>query len=280
MSKKFFSSLVCALALGGCGDDAGTGDVEFTVWGEEYIEEQIPADAFEDGWSVEFSKFLLVLGGVTVAQESARTGAELGGSQLFDLVKKGPHEVGRLQGLEARAWDTVDYEVRAIDARTDRHSSASRDDAELMREGGYSVYVAGTATKGSVSKTFAWGFENSTRYTGCVSVSDGREVRGIVVTNGGTESVELTIHGDHFFYDDLASPDAVLRFEPMAAADADEDGEVTLEELSAVKLVDVADGTYGTGSVGHVDDLGAFVRELTRTVGHFRGEGHCVARDL
>ncbi len=281
MSRKVLTGLALALALGGCSDDdAGTGDVEFTVWGEAYIEEGIPAGAFEDGWSVEFSKFLIVLGGVTVADESAGEGAELGESRLFDLVKKGPHDVGHLEGLEARAWDAVGYEVRAIDGDTGRHSSASTGDRELMRDGGYSVYVAGAATEGSVTKTFAWGFERSTRYASCVSESDGREVPGIVVTNGRTESVEHTIHGDHFFYDDLASPDAVLRFDPMAAADANDDGEVTLAELTAVKLVDVAEGTYGTGSAGHVDDLGAFVRELTRTLGHFRGEGHCVASDL
>ncbi len=60
----------------------------------------------------------------------------------------------------------------------------------------------------------------------------------------------------------------------MAAADANDDGEVTLEELEAVPLVEIDEGTYGTGSASHVDDLGEFVRALTRTIGHYRGEGH------
>jgi hypothetical protein len=89
----------------------------------------------------------------------------------------------------------------------------------------------------------------------------------------------VTVHGDHLFYDDLASPDALLRFEAMAAADADADGEVTLEELHQVRLASLSSdqGTYGVGSFD-IDDLGAFVRAATQTVGHYDGEGHCVAR--
>ena len=101
-----------------------------------------------------------------------------------------------------------------------------------------------------------------------------------MVTNGGNESVQLTIHGDHFFYDDLASEEAVPRFNAMAAADTSGDGKVTLDELGAVKLVDIDEGTYGTGSASHVDDLGAFVQALTATLGHYRGEGHCAATQL
>ncbi len=154
-------------------------------------------------------------------------------------------------------------------------SSASSEDATLMRNGGYSVYIAGNATKESITKTFGWGFTNSTRYDDCVFEVEGKENRGVSITSGGTESVQLTIHGDHFFYDDLASQEAVIRFNGIAAADADSDGEVTLDELGRVKLVDVAEGTYGTGSASNVNELEAFVQALTVTIGHFRGEGHC-----
>src|ERR1041384_5617168 len=205
MLEKLCTALFAALALAGCGDDdAGTGNVEFTVWGEEYIEEGIPTATFEDGWSVAYSQFLIVLGNVTVADESAGDAGRVAGSRLFDLVGEGPHAIGELEGLEARAWDTVGYQVPAADSGTEVHSSATDDDLARMQDGGYSVYIAGAATKGTETKSFGWGFTNSTRYAHCVSDLDGREIDGIVVTNGGTEPVELTIHGDHFFYDDLA----------------------------------------------------------------------------
>jgi hypothetical protein len=276
--------LVASLALlSGCGSDdeaAGSGNVSFNVWGEEYIEQEIPAGDVEDGWTITFDKFLIVIGDVSVADRNAGAAGQVSGTKLYDLVSPGPHDVGALSGIEARAWDKVGYSVPAIQPSTTLHSSATAADATSMRNGGFSVYVAGSASKGSATRTFGWGFTNSTRYDDCVAEVDDKETPGVAISNGGSESVQLTIHGDHFFYDDLASPDALVRFNGMAAADADNNGEVTLEELGRVKLVDVAEGTYGTGSASHVDDLAAFVEALTVTLGHYRGEGHCAARAL
>ncbi len=280
MHRFFGFGLITALALtalAGCGDDDGEGDgsgtATFTAWGEEYIEEGIPADVFEDGWSVKFDSFLISLTGISVHDDAGK-GSELEGNWLLDLTQPGPHEIGSFD-LAAKAWPLVGYAVKPVTSKTEVHESATDDDLVLMQDGGYSVYVSGTATDGTDTKTFAWGFTNGTEYSDCVAEIDGKELEGLIVANGGDEKVELTIHGDHFFYDDLASFDAVPRFAAMAAADADADGEVTLEELDAVPLVEIEEGTYGTGSASHVDDLGAFVRALTRTIGHYRGEGHC-----
>ncbi|MGE3673147.1 MAG: hypothetical protein AB7K71_25965, partial [Polyangiaceae bacterium] len=89
--------------------------------------------------------------------------------------------------------------------------------------------------------------------------------------------VQLTIQGDHLFYDDLTAENADLRFNSMAAADTNSDGEVTREELAAVQLFDLTEGSYGTGSASGVNTLDDFVEALTTTLGHFRGEGHCVS---
>ena len=92
---------------------------------------------------------------------------------------------------------------------------------------------------------------------------------------------ELTTHGDHFFYDRLAeSADPAvktsLRFEEKAAADADDDGEITLEELHQAKL----NLKLYNPSGFEVANLGEFMQALARTVGHFRGEGECVVAKL
>ncbi|MDQ2644510.1 MAG: hypothetical protein M3020_11880 [Myxococcota bacterium] len=267
-------SLATLVACGSEDGEDGSGSVTFSAWGEEFIEQGIPAEELEDGWSVKFEQFLISLGGISV-HDRAGKGSELAGNWLLDLVQPGPHELGTLD-LTAKAWPLVGYAVRPVGSSTEAHESATDDDLELMQKGEYSVYVSGTATLDDVTKTFAWGFTNGTEYSDCVSEIDGKEVEGIIVPNGGDEKVQLTIHGDHFFYDDLASADAVPRFAPIAAADANDDGEVTLGELDAVSLVEIEEGTYGTGSASHIDDLGAFVRALTRSIGHFRGEGHCV----
>lgn len=283
MIERNAKIILFALALTGCGEDqgygGGRGSVEFNVYGEDFIEKGIPAAEFKDGWDVTFSRFLVVLGNVSVGTESNAAGT-IEGTQLFDLVSEGPHVVGSIRDLDARAWDTVGYEIRPANAATSVHESATEDD--LQRVGPCSVYVSGNAVKGAQDKHFEWCFTNSTLYRPCFWESEGRELQGIVVKNAVTESVQLTLHGDHLFYDDLTADDAVLRFDSFARADTNGDDEITLEELSDLKLVDIApeDGTYGTGSVSNVDDLGAFVTALTRTLGHFQGEGHCTETQL
>ena len=200
--------LLSSLALCACGsgDEAsGRGNVSFNVWGEEYIEEAIPAEEFEDGWTVSFSKFSITIGDVTVADRNAGEAGRLAGTRLLNLVETGPHDIGALNGLEARSWDKVSYSVPAANAQTTLHPSATEGDLMLMKAGSYSVHVEGNATNAGTSKTFSWSFTNSTVYSDCVAEIEDKETPGVTVSNGGTEPVQLTIHGDHFFYDDLAS---------------------------------------------------------------------------
>lgn len=260
-------------------NDTGTGTVTFTAWGEDYIEDEIPSDAFADGWSVKYDRFLVVLTDIEVRAQTGGEGGDLHESQCLDLTEPGPHELGTLE-LDARAWTRVGYEFHTATTETTAQTSASDSERKLMLNGGYSVFASGTATNGDESKTFAWGFTSETSFTNCVADIDGKETEGFVLGRGGAETVELTIHGDHLFYDDLGSPDAKRRFAPIAAADADEDGEVTLEELRNVELIDIPEGTYGTASFSDVNDLGAFITALTATLGHFRGEGHCTSTVL
>jgi len=78
------------------------------------------------------------------------------------------------------------------------------------------------------------------------------------------------------FYDRLmSSPNpevkTSLRFEEKAAADTDNDGDVTLDELFPTRI-DVR--LYDPSGLD-APSYGAFMTSLARTVGHFRGEGEC-----
>jgi hypothetical protein len=190
-------------------------------------------------------------------------------------------KLAAFKDLEAKAWSKVSYQIRPAADDTEVAEGATADDLALMKKNKYSVYVEADATQGAVKKSFTWGFSVPTAYTDCKGDKDGKETSGVIVTNGGTDEVQLTIHGDHLFYDDLQASNALLRFNAISASDKDMDSIVTQDELTAVKLVDIdaKDGAYGTGAAGDVNDLGAFVRALSRTVGHFRGEGECFAGD-
>lgn len=275
-------------ALAGCG--AGEGTATFTTWGEAYIEDEIPSDptgegGFVDGWSVKYDKFLVAFHDIQVADRDGKVGARSQGSFLVDNTRPGVKELVSFSKLEAQRWEQVGYQIKPA-AEDATLISASQADLQLMLDNGYSMYVTGTATKEedgeTVTKSFRWGFDTATQYHDCLQPADsGQAIDGIVVTDGGDDASELTTHGDHFFYDRLAeSPDPAvktsLRFDSIAAADADDDGEVTLDELFDAEL----DLRLYNPSGLPAANLGEFLSALARTVGHFRGEGECAIARL
>lgn len=267
---------VISLHLLACGgEDGGTGSVRVTAWGEDYIEEGISSSEFEDGWSVRYDTFLMVLGEVTLGKAGVERQALLPGTTLFDLTESGPFELGSLARLDEGEW-SFSFASLVADLGTGRAEGVSADDLELMATSDFNVFVSGTATRDDTEKRFRWGFSEPVVYANCVDVGGGQEISGVVVRDARETTAQLTIHGDHLFYDDLASPNAKLRFEVIAAADEDDDGEVTLDELEQVRLSDLSSeqGSYGVGAAD-INDMRAFVAAATTSLGHFNGEGHC-----
>ena len=269
-----------------CGDDNGKGTVTVTTWGESFIEDGLPSEVFpKDHWSVKYSKFLVVYHSVTIADQNNDVAAKLDHPLVFDMTKKAtgnPKTLATFE-LEAKAWPNVSYQVGPISDDATAGDLAVDADVTLLRTDQASVHVEGTATSQTGdTKTFNWSFSPATLFEGCHGQQDGKEVDGVIVTNGGNQNVELTVHGDHLFYDDLQSEEAVPRFQALADADANQDGEVTLEELDQVPLytIPIEKGTYGTGALGNVNTLGDYERTLSRTIGHYRGEGSCNSKEV
>lgn len=268
-------------ALGACGSDAGQGDVKFTAWGEDYIEQGIPAAAFpKDGWSVKYSRFLVVFRAITVADSAGAVAATMTTPHVFDMTQAGEKEITTFKGLEAKGWDRVSYQLGPTTSDAILAPGIADADEHLMLEAKAHLHVEAVATKGSVTKTLNWTFAAPTLFVECEGEQGGKKTLGVTVTSGGTQTVQLTIHGDHLFYDDLQAANAVPRFDAIAKADANADGEVTLDELAAVRLyaIDPRDGGYRTGAAANVNTLRDFVTALSRTVGHYRGEGECFAK--
>jgi hypothetical protein len=270
MKKHVWRVWFAAVALSGCG---GSGNLSLTVWGEEFIEQQIPTDTFEDGYSVRFSKFLVVIKDFTLATKTGTTGPSQSTPYVVDVTKPGPIELQTFTGLNAIKWDAVSYGIGPSPSAVGR-GTVTAADVEAMTTGGHSVWVDGTVSKGTMSKTFSWKFDTDTHYASCTNPDLGE---GVTVASGGNEVVELTIHGDHLWYDDLQSPEAKVRGQAVVTADADADGTVTQAELTQVQLTALPLGQYGTGGANNVKNLNDFVRSLVRTIGHYRGEGECEA---
>lgn len=275
---------LAATAVAHCGDDsgpdAGSGTITFTTWGEDYIETKIPEGDFADGYSIHYDKFLILLGNMKVADDKGTVVAQHDGFFLINQVEPGTKELVSFDSIPAGPYTQVSYELAPAAAGDITKVGGVTDaDVKTMTDGQLHVYVEGQLSKGGESKTFHWGFGVPTLDKDCQGDIDGKTTDGALVTDGGEDVIELTCHGDHLYYDDLQSPEAKRRGDAIFNADADDDGEVTLEELAAVALVDLPPDQYGTGGVDGINNLGDFMQFLSRTIGHFRGEGECFLTD-
>ena len=269
MSRACVTTIIVALTA--C--EPAESELQVRVYGEAFIEEGIPADVFADGWALRFDRFLVSPGEARVSapasagtiagseplQVSALPRPSTGAGQL---VASAMVPVGAYREAAYQIAPYVEYDLSYGDEFVE--SDATAEDRELMKTGGFSVYVAGAATKGAVTKTFAWGFATRTSYSACEA--------DVEVEGPDPDSVEITVHGDHLFYDDLFAEEPNVAFDLVAGADVDGDGAVTRAELEAVDLRPLAN--YQVGSTGIVD-LWRFIEHQTTTLGHINGEGHC-----
>lgn len=228
----------CALGLiAGCGD-AGDGSVRVTAYGESFIEDGIPAASVDDGWAITFDRFEVAARDIVVA------GAAIEVASAVDL---------------ALPSGGAGHELGVAPAAAGRHGGGR---FVLGR-----LEVEGSATRDAVVKTFSWVFDAPTAYRDC-------ETRTLV-EDGTTGTFQITVHADHLLYDSLVADEPGLRFQALADADLDADGEVTRAELEARGI-----GALDPGSEGGIEDLWAWLVAATRTLGHVDGEGHCAATPL
>lgn len=206
-SKILLTSLIltlCVGALSACGDDdkdenKGEGTVKVTVWGEDYIEKGIPADEMDDGWAVQFDKFVVTVSDVEVGGVAIATPEPL--DIAGDSDGKG-HALGE-GTVPAGSHSAPSFAVKKIN-------------------------LAGKATLDGVTKRFDWTFDQSTHYAECETTT--------VVPADGEATFQITLHADHLFGNSLVSHDPEVLFQALADADSDENGEITRAELEAADI--------------------------------------------
>lgn len=233
------ATLVAWALVGAACDNVATGDVKVTMSGGDGTQRGLPDTLFEDGWSVQFTRYLVSLGDFTLTSASGEV--HTSARHVLVDVQKGDVPLAELKGLPAGRWD-VGFRLSPPREGTElADGQVSAEDAAMMRERGFSYLVEGRAVKAGVGVLdFRMGFPVDARMKDCINGVDGTQ--GIIVPESSVAEAEVTIHAEHMFYDRLGTHKGVqLRFDAIAAT-AGGDGVITPEDLASQQLTDLRDG--------------------------------------
>ena len=206
-----------------------------------------------DGWHVAFDRLLVGIGNVGFEEDDAACNsyAEAHYDRLFDFTVAGREKLSTVYAL---GTCRLGFRVRqpSFDAllgpgatEADKARMRQRATDRFADDQGVSVFAIGAATRGGEQKRFEWSFRRSFKLTDCAREGGG-EVTTVELTEGGSSELRIEVRGEELF---RALPDdaAELRFGPIAGADADADGEVTLDDLSQAPRPAVGTGELGPG---------------------------------
>lgn len=294
------SSLWLALALAGCAEP--TGQLTVYLEAEDTITDGLdPGGAEEniqDGWTVRYDAFVAALGEVHVARRATGESRASTVRLVVDLaaITDASLPLDTFPAMTTARWDVLGYEALTPRATDTRHDSVSQSDFDAMVAGGCTYLVTGTIARADGESctpgTTACVPESEVHFRLCVpapvaygpcSSPDG--MPGVAVAASGTSNAQLTIHGDHLWFDSFPSgtEGTTSRLAQwMADCDLDHDGTATQAELEQVRAADLFTSARGYSLAGafSFDGRGIvtawdFARAQLATSGHFMGEGEC-----
>ncbi|HRI65988.1 MAG TPA: hypothetical protein PK156_17190 [Polyangium sp.] len=287
----------------GCSDE-DLGSLQVFVQAESTISGGIQPGMGEedmaDGWKVTYDEFLVTVGHVRAGRTD--TGAKLNDASSFVLdlkqVPAGGYVISEMKAASG-SWYQFGFDMPVATAATEVIEPTTAMDKALLEQGGKSIHVAGAIENASGMScppgdsdptkcvaapkvTFAWGLPAGTSFDDCAT-ADGTP--GFAVPSGATAAVEITVHGDHWFFNNItAGVEIVQRYaQYIADCDLNHDGETTIEELKQVPAADVLPSSkYNlSGSFsGPIETAYDYVLAQARTIGDFQGYGECPTRKV
>lgn len=287
----------------GCSDD-NLGSLQVFVNAESTITGGlVPGMGDEniaDDWKVTYDEFLVTVGNVRAGRTD--TGAKLNDASSFVLdlrqVPAGGYVISQMS-VASGSWYQFGFDMPTPSAETQVLAPTTAADKDMLAQGGASLYVAGSLENANGKScppgdpdpmkcvaapkvTFRWALPAATSFDDCTT-ADGTP--GFAAPSGATASVELTIHGDHWFFNNItAGVEIVTRYaQYIADCDLNHDGETTLDELKQVPASDVFPSPkYNlSGSFsGPIQTAYDYVLAQARTIGDYQGYGECPTRKV
>ena len=252
----YLAPLVATCALPGCLPNDERPEPGTLLVNVKRSEAAVSGFTTDDGWTVSFTRFNTAVGNMSL--QPADTGAcspysDSTYDRLFDFSVSGDAKVALHFGLGTCAYGYSAGVPSPFALVTEGTTVAERelmappagglfeedDDGPPGLTDGASIglWLDGTATNGSVSKSFSWKFR-TTYYVDRCSAGGSDNISNTVLLTAGVQQVRnLEVRPQELFRV-VTSTSNSIDFGRVAAADVNGDGEITLDELRITPISD------------------------------------------
>jgi hypothetical protein len=242
-----------------------------------------------DGWSIALDRFITALGGVEVDDpEGSENGcadySETNYEWLFDFrAVDRAEKVGLVYGL---GQCEVEWRHRGPSPDTRLGTGTSDRDLEEMRveasddyvdERPTTLRVIGQAEKNGLTMRFDWSFRAGFRVSECESLPSNEAglVSRVTLSADVEQTMTVEVRAEELFRS-TTEEEAPFLFDGIAAADLDQDGAITLEELALVPAPPQPEPTDPEQTEVPVESMSDLIYErLLPRVTRISGGGAC-----
>ena len=264
------------------------GSAQFTITGRGSAR-VLTEDDVLDGWNIRVDRYVIAFRTMTIvnlqnSDQCSYRGRGAATNVVFEAAEGSV--VQAFNGIKPGACPDVGMRLGAPDDRTTLGEGATFDDLVDLASGVPAIArLEATATHGAErssgmpprSLRLSLRFDatrTSTAFGGC---RDG--TRGAKIRAEARDAIFVTFATETIFHDVIA-PSASLRFAPFADADrfGNDDGTITMDELDALRLGDVAQtygGVYQLPSGASTGSFGDYVRAQFQFSVKFGDGGLC-----
>lgn len=285
-------ALSLTLPIAGCGgDDQGSGadgNLSVLLEAEETIVNGLQAGTGEenilDGFDVDYSRYLVSVGLVQMNQVDGgnpQASSFIAVADFTSLPTTLP-ELTAFDGIPTGQYTEFGFATPTLTMSAVNVNQVPANDVDAMVANGWSYVIEGTITQVSdgATKEFLIQADVPSVYTACAV--EGQQP-GVNVSRNS--SVDITLHGDHMFFNGFPEEEGnVLRLAQWMWDIEDTDGDDVLTQTDFEAAIDVGtlfpsppQGVYELtgGPISPIDNAWDFIRAQLSTQGHIFGEGEC-----
>ncbi|NND28554.1 MAG: hypothetical protein HKN97_08200 [Myxococcales bacterium] len=267
---------------------SGSGNLSVVLAAEETISDGLDAGSGDenilDGFDVRFNRYIVAIGNVAMSQvggANPQSSSALAVADFTSLPSTQP-EVTAFNGIATGQYTRFGFETPPPSNGVLNVNGVATEDIDAMVANGWSYIIEGTITQVSdgVTKSFLIEADVPTVYSDCAL--DGME-SGVNVA--GNSSVDITLHGDHIFFNGFPEEEGnVMRLAQWLWDIEDSDSNELLTRTDFEAATDVGSlfpsppsGAYELtgGPITPISNAWDFIRAQLGTQGHIFGEGEC-----